>query len=155
MKKPKARLRRLKLTELSLVDAPANPEARITLHKRAQDEDAEMRFQKITDTAHPASFDSLEAAMAEIRKVEGCSRLDAMRQAARDHPDLLRKYNAAGMEAVEKLAEDSRSRTKPPAVENFDLLVDAIMERDKVSRSVAMQRARRENPREFEAYQAA
>jgi hypothetical protein len=33
--RPKARLRQLKLSELSLVDSPANPEARVTLFKRA------------------------------------------------------------------------------------------------------------------------
>ena len=44
---------------------------------------------------------------------------------------------------------------RPQAVQEFDLIVDGIAERDEVSRVEAMRRATREEPEAFRRYQAA
>jgi hypothetical protein len=46
-------------------------------------------------------------------------------------------------------------KATPEAVRRFELRVDAITTRERVSRRAAIQRAREEYPEEFSAYQAA
>ena len=48
-----ARLRRIKLDELSLVDRPANPLARVTLFKRAPDDDFDKDGDMLTTKQMP------------------------------------------------------------------------------------------------------
>ncbi len=146
MTKRPARLKSIRLTELSLVDAPANPHARITLFKRhADDEDSKKMEKKVM------SFASFEDACAHLRKAHGMSAVDALSSAARDHPSLLEKYQRAGDEMIAKAAETARPALLSKAEAAFEDRVDKIAKRDKVGRDVAMSRARTEHPEEFEA----
>jgi hypothetical protein len=114
MTRPRARLKRIQLDELSLVDRPANPLAQVTLFKRDGDEGM-----RSTGRA-PASFRSFDEAVEHLRKVhgvarkaepepvakfnsivdavadrDGCPRSQAMRRAARENPDKFAAYQAA------------------------------------------------------------
>lgn len=146
-----------KLTELSAVDRPAQEGARAVLMKRADDEQEQeqdmMSFQKIGGD-DVAAFDSFEAAVQHLKSVHGMTPLAAMEAAADRHPDLLKRYNQQGTELA-KAAAVSRIRTVPREVRRFDDLVEQVQARDRIPRLAALEQARREFPREFEAYQAA
>jgi hypothetical protein len=145
-------LREFRIAEISAVDRPAQEGALMAIMKRADDEqeDDEMELRKI------ASFDSFEAAVAAIAKREGCQRHVAFSKAANAFPALLDAYRREGSERVAKAADDlARRRAKPAAATHFDRIVDGIMDRDKVSRSAAMSKARQENPDAYRAMQAA
>jgi hypothetical protein len=147
-------MREFTIKELSAVDQPAQGHARAVLMKRdiSQEEHRDMQFEKIT-REEPIAFDSLEAAMQHLKSVHGMSPLAAMSKAARDHPALVRRYNAEGERIAKQLAR--RVPTIPADVVRFDAAVDAIMARDGVDKLVAMGRARAEHPDLFAAYQAA
>ena len=155
--KPKRRImREFVIKELSCVDHPAVAGARMTLMKRADEQETTMHVQKI-EGREVASFNSFEEACSHLVKIAG-SRAGAMSVAAREHPDLLEKYQRAGDEKIAKAAEDAvakRSGAATAAAQRFALAVGAVMQRDGVSRSAAMSRARAENPDLYAAYQAA
>jgi hypothetical protein len=148
-------MRRFRLDEISAVDRPAQEHARMTLIKRNEgQEQDDMRLEKITRD-EPLSFATFEAAVVHLRELHECSRASAMSAAADRYPDLLRKYNDEGAERVEKAAQEAtRISATSEAEQNWNMLVSNIMDRDKVSRVVAMPRARRENPGAYAAYQA-
>lgn len=149
-----ALLRAIKLDELSLVDRPANPHARITLFKRADDKEHDDMQRR--ETNEPLAFDSFEAAVAHLRKLHGCTGTQAMQKAARHHPDLLAAYLEEGAQRVAKAERYARRRGSPPeAVQQWDLLVDAIAEEKRVPRRRAMEIARRRHPDKFRAYRMA
>lgn len=180
-RKKKRIMRNFKIAELSAVDRPAQEHATMALMKRedpmntAQDvydkalsgvperhrpsyEEARKATAKAGATKagrQPASFATFEEAVQHLKKLHGLSGTRAMEQAAREHPSLLAKYNEAGEEAVAKAADNARPRGRPKEVQDFDLIVEGIRARDKVSRRVAMERARRENPEAFRAMQEA
>jgi len=110
-----------------------------------------MQFQKITRD-DPPSFATFEAAVNHLRKLHECSHTNAMSMAANHYPDLVRKYNDEGEIAAREAAV---KRAPSEADQRWDMLVTGIMERDTVSRTVAMERARHEYPEAFVAYQAA
>ncbi len=136
-------MRDFTIKELSCVDRPAQKEARAVLMKRLGGEQEEEQMMK---------FDTLDEAIAAIRKAEGCDRSDAMAKAARLHPQLLEAYRQEGDAAV---AKARRSPPTPPPADHFEAKIRAIQHRDGVDRATAMSRARKEHPREFDAYQAA
>lgn len=147
-----ARLRAIKLDELSLVDKPANPHARVTLFKR--DADPTEEITKEMDH-HIQSFDSLEAAVAHLRK-HGMSQLEAMTAAVDAQPELVEKFNKAAPVAkrgshlpgyLAKSADELAELRK--AEQPFERVVAEIQKRDRCPRSVAMERAEREHPDEF------
>ncbi len=150
-------MRSFKLAEISAVDSPAQAGATAVLMKRSDGDDSDqepdsMRFEKITE--QPISFDTLEEAIAHLREVYGLSKLDAMSAAADRHPDLVRKYNEAAVERVTPTPV-VRIPTISADVVRFDDAVRNIMARDNCSKLVAMERAPREHPDLFRAYQAA
>lgn len=151
-------MRSFKILELSAVDRPAQAGATVAIMKRADGDDHEqendMEIRKIGGD-EVASFNSLEEAMRHIRKARGVSASDAMSAAAREHPGLLKRYQSEGAERVAKAAEAAKARSTSPEVRDFEFLVAGIAERDGVTRSEAMTRARRENPGAYRAYCAA
>lgn len=143
-KRKRVRLRNLRLTELSLVDHPANPHANIMLAKRGDNRSSEMAFDKLN---RPASFETFDDAVAEIRRREGLTGTAAMRKARERHPDLLAKMQAD--EPSSRPTVETRDIGK--AVRDFSELVDQIAADRKVTKSVAMSIARQENPAAFQA----
>lgn len=114
-----------------------------------------MRFEKITHD-RPMSFDSFESAMTYLCDAHGLSKLDAMRKVAHTRPDLVRKFNEQGAEIARAAAErDAAKYRKSDAEDDFMMIVDGIAARDKCSRHVAMERARKEHPGAFRAFQEA
>jgi len=147
-------MREFKLNEISAVDRPAQVHAKMTIMKRADepqepDQEPDMNLTKI------ASFDTFDDAVAAIAKAENCGRSQAMSKAAKCHPDLLATYQTAGVERVAKRIDEARKAgAMPQAARNWEILVGAIADRDKCSRTEAMRRARREDPEAFRAFQA-
>lgn len=92
---------------------------------------------------------AFETVAADIRKRENCSGTAALQKARQEHPHLFELYqaNAVSSRPVFKTA---RSR----AAQEFDLIVEGIVLRDKVTRTEAMRRARREHPIAYENLQA-
>lgn len=149
-------MREFMIQELSAVDSPAQQHAVSVLLKRDdRQEQDEMQVQKI-QRDEPRSFSTFEDACTYLRTVQGMSPLAAMEAAADAHPSLIAKYNAEG-ESIAKAAdaEAAAKRRKPRAVEDFELIVAGIAERDGVPKHVALERAREENPGKFKAYQEA
>ena len=144
-------MREFTIKELSAVDRPAQKPATVAIMKREDDgQENEMDMTKI------AAFDSFDEAVAAIAEREGCPQYIAMSKAAATHPDLLTKYQTEGDASIAKAADDlAKRRGRPVAVQRFEMIVDGIATRDGVARHVAMQRARRENPDAFAAFQAA
>jgi len=140
-------MRAFRVDEISVVDRPANAHARMTVMKRADDPDEE------NDMHNVASFDDLGSAIAAIEKREGCGRLSAMEKAARQHPDLLQKYQTEGQQRAEKALQRMPSPRPAPALLAFRRIVDEIARRDNISPLEAMTRARAEFPEEFLAMQ--
>lgn len=87
--------------------------------------------------------------VAAIRERDRCSGVEALQRARVEYPDDFAAYQASGAASSRPVVE---KRAKPEAVITFEMLVDGIMERDKVKRTVAMERARREHPAAFDAY---
>ena len=108
-------LERLRLMELSLVDNPANKQARVTIFKRAEEQESEM-----------------EQRASEIRKHTGVSDTVARQLAV-----------AGACQPVEKAVRDFRTR------------IAEVRARDGCSHLVAMQRARKEFPDEYQSYRLA
>lgn len=152
-------MRDFTISEISAVDSPAMENARMSIMKRytAPDDEKEHEMQKILTRRDdpPISFGSLEEAMAHLQKVHNLSLSDAMSAAAREHPDLVKAYNATGEQQVTKALERMRQPTLPPSVATFEAKVREIAERDMCNGPEAMRRARAEYPREFAEYQSA
>lgn len=141
-------MREFVIKELSCVDRPAQTPAKAVLMKRLGGEQED-------DMQNTTSFDTLDEAIAAIRKAEGCDRSDAMSKAARLHPRLLEAYRQEGDAAVAKaLARHAPQKLQPGASE-FEGAIHGIMSRDRVDRATAMSRARKEHPEAFAAYQQA
>ena len=143
-------MREFSIEELSAVDKPAQVHARMAIMKRDSSEDEKMDFQKIID--QPLAFDRFEDAVEHLKKVNRCSGTEAMRKAADAHPGLLETYQAAG--AVSS-RPDFTKVARPQAVQEWDLAVAGVMERDGVSRTAAMSRVRSERPHLYDALQRA
>ena len=75
-----------------------------------------------------------------------------MRKAADAHPRLFEAYQKAGAVSSRPKLEKA---AKPQAVQEWDVAVAGIVERDGVSRVEAMRRATREEPEAFRRYQSA
>ena len=105
----------------------------------------------------PLSFDTLEDACAHLRKVHGMGGADAMSAAAREHPDLLEKYQREGVEIAKAADQLVQDRPLPDAVQAWNRAVDEeiLSFGGKISRSDAMTRVRASRPALFAAYQAA
>jgi hypothetical protein len=84
-----------------------------------------------------------------IVKRDGCSRLIALRKARVEAPDQFRRYQLAGIEIAK--AGPAHDRIAGPSA--FDAVLQQIMRDRKLPRHVAMQKARVEHPKEFNAYQ--
>ncbi len=135
-----ARLVNISLNELSLVDRPANPHAKVTLFKSSD------------DPPPPMAFDSFEEAMQHLQKLRGLTRSDAMSAAARAHPALVEKYQRAGDAAIAKAAEAARPQpVNKAAVLAFDDRVDQIAKSRGIPRHAAMSVARDRHSAEFVA----
>jgi hypothetical protein len=148
-------MRSFRIDELSACDRPAQKHALAVLMKRADDEQEydEMQFEKITRD-EPTSFPTLEAAMEHLQKL-GMSKLDAMSKAADRHPDLLAKYQHDGERIAKAAAAAATPRPIAKAVRDFEERVTEVMSRDKITKLAALEKAAKEHPAEFEAYQEA
>ena len=153
--KRKRIMREFAITEVSACDHPAQAHAVSVLMKRdSSREEHEMEFEKIT-REQPTSFDSLEGAMQFLRE-QGMTKLAAMEKAAGRHPELVTKFNAQGAEIAKAAADaEAAKRQMPRAVEDFEMIASGIRERDGCSAHVALERARKEHPEKFKAYQEA
>lgn len=149
-------LRELHIGKIAAVDRPCQEHARMTLMKRADDDEEydDMQIQKITRD-EPVSFPTLGAAMDHLRKVRGMSGSDAMSAAAREHPELLAKYQQDGERIAKAAREAAKPRPVTKAEQDFQDRVDEIAKRDGIGRSGAMSKARAEFPTEFATYQEA
>ncbi|XSG83189.1 MAG: hypothetical protein ACPW61_05265 [Methyloligella sp. ZOD6] len=78
-----------------------------------------------------------------------------MQKVARDRADLLEKYNQAGRAAFAKATAPRPAPKVAKAVQDFRQIADKIASERKISRTAAMQIARKEYPDAFAAYQAA
>lgn len=155
--KKKAKLRNLRLSELSLVDRPASPMARIVLIKRASDDDTHAiqhdrpalhsEDHHIRKEAPMSNFASTVDALEQ----RGLSPLDAYRKAARDNPGALAKFNTEGIAKAEAAARPPVVKRASVAEQEFELAAAGIAERDKVPLHVAMSRARQKFPDKFRA----
>jgi hypothetical protein len=132
-------LEELTLDEISAVDRPAQKGALVTIIKRDES----------------ATFDTFEEACAHFEK-RGLSEIAAMSAVAREHPDLLAKYNAEPAPEVAK-AEPGHthdwSRTKDESRDHefaFDAIAHGIHMRENVPKHIAMRLARQRNPKLFE-----
>ncbi len=143
----RARPKNIKLDELSLVDKPANPHAKIVLAKRAGDD-------KETDQGPEQD--------RVIRLVRGRRRGDRegrglpaprgdVEGLERSCPDLLEKFQRAGDEMIAKAADAARPTPVSKAELAFDDKVDEIAKSRGVPRSAAMSLARQRFAEEFEA----
>ena len=96
---------------------------------------------------------SFESAVAQIRKRDACTATEALSRARTQHPKLFEQYQASGESSrpIYKAAD----RVEAEAVRRFEARINEIASRDRVSRLVALQRARQEHPDAFEAYQRA
>jgi hypothetical protein len=119
-----------------------------------------------------------EQTVAEVQKRDNCSRTDALAKARQENAAGFANYQASetnadfdslvateiakgapasvaaqrvGLKYPNAAAQVITKREKHP----FEKVVDAIMEQDGVSRSVAMSRARKKEPVKFAAYQEA
>jgi hypothetical protein len=84
-----------------------------------------------------------------VRKVaDGCADgCEALTRARLADPDAFKRYQSQG-------GRPAQDRIAPPPQSAFDGLVQQIMRDRKLPRHIAMQKARIEHPREFDAYQA-
>jgi hypothetical protein len=117
-----------------------------------------------------------EATVAEIRKRDACTHTEALTKARTENPKGFAAYQAGGTNAdfdalveaeIAKGVSDSVARQRvglkyPNAAaaviakagkHPFEQVVDAIMQQEKCSRAVAMQRARKKEPLKFHSYQ--
>jgi hypothetical protein len=144
-------MRAFSIEELSAVDKPAQAHARMAIMKRADEGDNDdMRFEKIID--RPLAFDSFEAAVEHLKMIHRCSGTEAMRKAAEAHPRLLEAYRKTGAVSYRP---DFTKAAPAKAVQEWDIAVAGVMERDGVSRTAAMSRVRSERPHLYDAYQRA
>ena len=146
-----------RITELSAVDSPAQKHARAVFMKRADEpQEQDMDFEKITYARErPLSFATLGDCVSFLMGQQGYSRLDAMEKVARDAPDLVEKFNREGEAIAKSIAEANAPRPVAKAVADFDKRVAEIQARDRCSKLAALEKAAREYPAEFSAYQEA
>ncbi len=146
MKKPYRTIQTLSLEELSVVDSPAVEPAKVRLLKQKGNHSAHQ--QEAVTMPHTAfettKFNALEDAI-DFLKSRGLSASAAMAKAARAFPELVGKYNEAGIEAVAKAMEQP-TRTNPEALAKFEAAVTATMQKMRVGRHVAIAKVRREQP---------
>ena len=95
------------------------------------------------------AMDRFQRAVTDAMSRRGLSRSAAMSEVGNNFPEL--RAEAFG----EPAPVGKRSGAATAARQKFDILVGSIMDRDKVSRSVAMTRARAEHPDAYAALQAA
>jgi hypothetical protein len=99
---------------------------------------------------HEANFDD---AVERITQNDGCSKVEAMRRARRQHPELYEAYQAETRGRIAKAAP--QPVTKSEHVLKFETLIDNIQMRDRCSRLDALCKAAREYPAERESYASA
>ncbi len=131
----------IEVDEISILSAnvrPAVRRARIAIAK------------KESTMNEPISFASFEDACAYLAKTTGLSKSAAMSQAAREHPDLLAKYNQAGDEIAKAAAEKAINLEQvvgdAAAARQFWEIVGNSMRRSGLSRTAAMSQAGRDYP---------
>lgn len=140
-----ARLKRIKLKELSFVDAPANPHACVVLFKRYDS------FEKsVEPNNEPTRFiDAIRLLRKQNPKITGTSALRLTRQ---KFPQLFEEYQAEGV---------ANSRKTMPIVQKsapvlqFEKRIDEVQGRDRCSRIDALRAAAREFPDELGNYRTA
>lgn len=136
-------IRNLKLTELSFVDRPANPHARVVLFKRYVNDHV-----KITKSQPPQTFE--EAFNKSRADNPSMLRTEALSRCRREYPTLFSNYQTAPNKSF-----DRQPIFKSSTVVSFEKCIDDIQSRNRISRLEAMRKAAREFPMECEAYRRA
>lgn len=149
MAKRKRIMKDFAISEISAVDRPAQAGAVAVFIKRHEQE-SKMELRKVTRD-EPISFPTLEAAMDHLLKSHGMSRSSAMSTAAREHPDLLAKYQREGEDRIAKAADAGKPQPVSKAVMEFDDRVEQIAKGRGLPRHQAMKKARERYPDEFAA----
>lgn len=137
------------ISEISACDRPAQAGAIAVFMKRYEQE-SEMQLRKVTRD-EPINFPTLEAAMDHLLKTHGMSRSSAMFTAAREHPDLLAKYQREGEDQIAKAADAAKPQPLSRSVMAFEDRVEQIAKGRDIPRHQAMKTARERYPDEFEA----
>lgn len=166
-----ARLKNIRLNELSLVDDPANPLARIVLFKRAADDDVKMTTDENGNTVvekpkrNPTEKDtdfneklpsSFQGAIKSIRARDPkLSHTAAMSEARKQFPKLFDEFQTEGRERAMKSLAPPAPVAKSAAVVAFEKRIDEMQALEKCSRIEALKAAAREYPQELEAYRSA
>jgi hypothetical protein len=168
MAKRRRILEKLIINEISGVDHPCQEGAQVAIMKRKasntmNDElegsvlDLEARIQALTKAVAAVTdkkdFDpfkrvgvpDFDSTVSEIRKRDNCSRTEALAKARVENPQAFEEYQ--NVDVVGEVIAKASGRHP------FEKVVDAIMEQDGVSRSVAMSRARKKEPVKYAAYQ--
>ena len=94
-----------------------------------------------------SSDKSFEQKAAEIRKSRNCSHMDAFELARKEHPAEFRAYQKTGGFVVSK--SSTRKAADPTG---FEKAVNEIYKRDNCSRREALEKARKEHPEAFKAW---
>src|SRR5262249_25372565 len=92
---------------------------------------------KVLDDSAPGNADAAFGALVEAEMNKGCSEAVARQRVGLKYPDA----------AAALIAKQDKT--------TLEKVVDAIVEQDGVSRSVAMSRARKKEPTKFQHYQEA
>ena len=146
-------MKEFRITELSAVDSPAQKGALAVIMKR----DEGVNYEKIQRDSHALrGFDTLEDAMEYLRTDHGLTKLGALERVAREHPQLVRKYNLDGERTAKAAAEEiAKLSATPQAVVDFEKCVAEIMANDNLPMLAALEKARVDYPGAFRAYQEA
>jgi hypothetical protein len=133
-------LQELTIKELSVVDSPANPFAKITIAKRSDTADDIVKGAR-----------DFKQVVAAIFKRDKCPRTEAMRKARAERPDLLEKYVAASNRVEKEIAID---KARADATQKFRLLAEGIRHKEGCSHREAMSRARTRHPAAYQEMQS-
>jgi uncharacterized coiled-coil DUF342 family protein len=176
MPKPTA-LDPLQLFELSLVDAPANKDSKVTIFKREQDmEDDDMErieqlegeicdlsakvddltkklnaaTNKRSEERAPPVKKSFDELVGAIRKRDNCSATDALRKARQASPEAYDEFQQSAGNAGDLPKQKAISKAQA----EFAEIVAEIRSVEKCSATEALTLARKQYPAKFEAYNA-
>jgi hypothetical protein len=130
-------LKNIEVEEISLLSKNSRPAVRGALVAIAKADHQQLDF-----TGH----------IAEIRKRDGCSRVEALARARIEHPSAFEAYQDGGRVSSRPI---ERRIEKSDAASRFEKCVEEIRTRDRCTRLQALQKAAEEHPGELAAYRQA
>jgi hypothetical protein len=149
-KRGRAKLRNIRIDEISLVDRPANPHAVITMHKRDSGDDKEHHHMDIIKIAgrEVTSFDDAVDAICAAERVP---RHRAMTKARTEFESLYKSYQREGEVAAAERAEAVAKQTQVSndilaARARYDDAIESLMRHSNMTRARAASELRRRDP---------